>query len=68
MFLRIFIRTFFDYLFKNNFITDMFVKICNKNKHMSVKSLKKNAEGPITDTERNIFFQSFTGDTLDCNN
>ena len=68
MFLRIFIRTFLDSLFVNNFITGMFVKLCNKNKNMSVKFLKKNTNNPIKDIERNIFFQSFTGDTLDCNN
>lgn len=69
MFLRLFFRTFLNSLFVNNFLVNMFVKICNKKQNMSEIILKKKVILPIKETERrNIFFQSFTGDTLDCNN
>ena len=69
MFLRVFLRTFINTLFVNNFLVDMFVKLCNKKQNMFENNLKKKTILPINETERrNIFFQSFTGDTLDCNN
>lgn len=69
MFYRVFVRTFLNSLFVNNFIVNEIVKLCNKNCDMSENSLKKKSILPIDKTERrNIFFQSFTGDELDCNN
>lgn len=69
MFLKVFLRTFFNSIFVDNFIIGMFVKICNKKTGMSINGLKKKTNSPINSLEReNIFFQSFTGDTLDCNN
>jgi hypothetical protein len=68
MFLRLFLRTFLNTLFENNFIINFFVKICNKKPNMSLKHLKKKSNVPINKKERSMFFQSFTGDILDCNN
>ena len=68
MFMRVFVRTLLNSIFVDNFIIEMFIKICNKKNKKFKEILKNNIVSPITETERrNIFFQSFTGDTIDCN-
>ena len=69
MFLKVYLRTLLNIVFKNNYIAGMFVKLCNKKQNMPDNYLKKKFNLPIKEKERSIiFFQSFTGDILDCNN
>ncbi len=68
MILRTFLRTFFDTLFAKNPVIESFVNICYKNDKNKVKTIKFNSNVPITNIERKkeIFFQSVTGDRIDC--
>ena len=69
--MRRYIRTLFNDIFKNNFLIKFFSKIVNFycklwfktpnaikfSSNMSIKELKK---------KENLFFQSVTGDKIDC--
>jgi len=68
MFLRVYIRTFLNTLFVDNFVAGMFIKFCNKKSRFSIKKLKKYNKNPIINRERcNMFFQRVSGDMIDYN-
>lgn len=65
---RTFLRKFFNEILNNNFIIESFVNIYYKNKENSSSPIKFDSKKPIETLERKktIFFQSVTGDKLDC--
>jgi len=71
MFIRTYIRTLFNDIFKNNFIAKSFVKIVNFYCDLWPKStnpIKFQPNMPIDRLEKKktLFFQSVTGDKIDC--
>ena len=68
MFIRTYIRTLFNDIFKNNFLIKSFVNIYYNLTPNSLKAIKFSTNIPIKPNERKkIFsFQSVTGDKIDC--
>lgn len=71
MFTRTYIRTFLNNLFKNNFLIKFISKIVNfycKLWFNNANSIKFYQNMPIINPEvkKVIFFQSVTGDKIDC--
>ncbi len=71
MFIRTYTRTLFNDLFKNNFVIKTFKKIVNFYCNLWFKpqnTLKFGSNMSIKDMEEKkvIFFQSITGDKIDC--
>lgn len=71
MFIRIYLRTLFNDIFKNNFVVKAFVKIVNFYCDLwfkDPKNIKFEPNMPIRELERKnkISFQSVTGDQIDC--
>lgn len=68
---RTYIRTLFNDIFRNNVIVKVFSKIVNFYCNLwfnHTNSIKFQSNMSITNVEekRNIFFQSVTGDKIDC--
>ena len=68
---RTYIRTLFNDIFKNNFLVKVFVKIVNFYCGLWSKNpnpIKFQSNMPINklNEKRNLFFQSVTGDKIDC--
>lgn len=68
---RIFLRILFNNLFRNNIIAKVIsstVKFCKEFSGINYSSLKydKNMPLSLSDTKKNIFFQSIGGDRIDC--
>lgn len=71
MFIRTYFRTFFNDIFKNNLIVKVFMKIVNFYCDLyfkQAKTIKFEPNMSIKDIEekKSIFFQSVTGDKIDC--
>lgn len=71
MFKRTYLRTLFNDIFKNNFLIKCFKKIVNFYCSLwfnNPNSIKLEQNMPINNLEKNkiIFFQSVTGDKIDC--
>lgn len=71
MFIRTYLRTLFNNIFKNNPICKIFTNIVNfyfKLWFTHPKNIKFSPNMSIKDMEENklIFFQSVTGDKIDC--
>lgn len=71
MFIRTYLRTLFNDIFKNNFVVKSFVKIVNFYCNLwfkGEKTIKFEPNIPIRELERKstISFQSVTGDQIDC--
>ncbi len=68
MFARTFIRTLLNYIFKNNIVANSFVKIYCKTPCSVENAVKFRDSLSIHDLERKntVFFQSVTGDKIDC--
>ena len=71
MFIRTYLRTLFNDIFKNNFLVKGFVKIVNFYFDLGFKrtnSIKFQSNMPINKVEKKdpLFFQSVTGDKIDC--
>lgn len=71
MFIRTYTRTLFNDLFKNNFVVKVFFKIVNfyfKLWFENTNSIKISSNMPINEKKekRVLFFQSVTGDKIDC--
>ena len=68
MILRTFLRTLFNSLLTKNPVIDVFVNFCYKTEKVSMKPIKFDKNIPISYSERknNIFFQSVSGDSIDC--
>lgn len=69
--IRIFLRIMFNDIFHNNVISksiSALVNFCNEYNVFGVKQLKysQNVSLNMRDTKKNIFFQSITGDKIDC--
>jgi len=69
--MRTYIRTLFNEIFKNNFIVKIFSKIVNFYCDLwfrDPKSIKFEQNMSIKDmeTKKVLFFQSITGDKIDC--
>jgi len=69
--MRTYIRTLFNEIFKNNFIVKIFSKIVNFYCDLwfrDPKSIKFEQNMSIKDMEgkKVLFFQSITGDKIDC--
>lgn len=69
--MRTYIRTLFNDIFKNNFLAKSFVKIVNFYCDLWFKtprSIKFQPDMPINKLEekKTLFFQSVTGDKIDC--
>lgn len=64
--LRTFLRILFTSLFTKNPVADIFVNFCNKNSKKNIKTIKFDSKLPIMEIERKNFFQSVTGDRIDC--
>lgn len=69
--MRTYLRTLFNDIFKNNFIIKVFTKIVNFYCNLWFKSpntIKFKPNMSIKDMEKKnvIFFQSVTGDKIDC--
>lgn len=68
---RIFLRILFNNLFRNNIfarVINSTVKFCKEFGEINYSSLKydKNMPLSLSDTKKNIFFQSIGGDRIDC--
>lgn len=68
---RTFLRILLNDIFHNNIFSQVFsnlVNFCYEYNILSDKSLKyqQNVSLSMTDTKKNIFFQSITGDKIDC--
>lgn len=71
MFIRTYFRTLFNDIFKNNLIIKAFTKIVNFYCNLWFKgteTIKFQPNMPINEIEEKkvIFFQSVTGDKIDC--
>lgn len=68
MFTRTFIRTLFNDIFYNNFLVKNIVNFYYNPVFKSPKTIKFQPNMPIEGKEakKNIFFQSVTGDKIDC--
>lgn len=68
MLARIFIRTLLNSVFKNNVLVNSFVKIYCKTPCAVEDAIKFKNNLSIQDLERKntVFFQSVTGDKIDC--
>lgn len=68
---RIFLRILFNNLFRNNIFAQAIsstVKFCKEFGGFDCDSLKYDKKMPLSlsDTKKNIFFQSIGGDRIDC--
>ena len=68
---RTFLRTMFNTIFHENILAkaiSALVNFCYEYNILGSKSLKYERNVPLTlvDAKRNIFFQSITGDKIDC--
>ena len=68
---RIFLRILFNNLFRNNIIAHVIsaiIKFCKEFDGINYSSLKYDKKMPLSlsDTKKNIFFQSIGGDRIDC--
>lgn len=71
MFIRTYTRTLFNNIFKNNFLMRFLSKIVNFYCELKIKpkkEIKFLTNMPIANSEekKHIFFQSVTGDEIDC--
>lgn len=71
MFVRIYVRTLFNGIFKNNFLVKIISKIVNFYCNLwfkNINTIKFSPNMPIEGlAEKKTFsFQSFTGDKIDC--
>lgn len=71
MFIRTYARTIFNDIFKNNFLIKTLIKIVNFYCELwskNPKPIKFDSNMSIKDMEekKTIFFQSITGDKIDC--
>ena len=71
MHIRTFLRIMFNNIMHDNVFVksvNAFVNFCCELDFLSYKSLKYNKEMPLSlsDTKKNIFFQSIGGDRIDC--
>lgn len=68
MLIRTYIRTLFNDLFKNNFLIKAFVNIYYNFGVKTSENIKFSPNVPIKETEgkKYVFFQSVTGDKIDC--
>lgn len=71
MFIRTYVRTLFNDLFKNNFLIRIISKIVNfycKLWFKNTNPIKFSSNMPIQELveKKAIFYQSFTGDKIDC--
>ena len=69
--IRTFLRIMFNDIFHNNVVSksiSALVNFCNEFNVFGVKQLKysQNVSLNMRDTKKNIFFQSITGDKIDC--
>lgn len=69
--IRTFLRIMFNDIFHENIISkaiQALVNFCYEFNIFGTKALKynRNVSLNMTDTKRNIFFQSITGDKIDC--
>ena len=68
---RIFLRILFNNLFRNNIFAQVIkslINFCKEFKGFNYSSLKYDKKMPLSlsDTKKNIFFQSIGGDRIDC--
>lgn len=71
MFIRTYIRTLFNDIFKNNFLSKIIFEIVNfycKLWFRKTDIIKFSQNMPIEELKKKkpLFFQSFTGDKIDC--
>lgn len=71
MFIRTYLRTLINDIVKNNFIVNLIIKIVNFYKDLWFKTpdsvkFKSNMSMKGMDKKKIIFFQSVTGDKIDC--
>lgn len=71
MFIRTYIRTLFNDIFKNNFLSKIIFEIVNfycKLWFRNTDIIKFSQNMPIEELKKKkpLFFQSFTGDKIDC--
>lgn len=71
MFVRTYIRTLFNDIFTNNFLSKIICKIVNfyfKLWFKNTNTIKFSQNMPMEELKKKktLFFQSFTGDKIDC--
>lgn len=69
--IRTFLRIMFNNIFHDNIVSrtiSSLVKFCYEYSEPIQKELKYNSKVPLSmqDTKKNIFFQSISGDKIDC--